>query len=264
MKRLFGLVLTVGLFLAGCGASQSGQETGGSTNQTLQIGATGQSFPNSYLEGDKLVGYDVEVAEKIAENLGYEVEWTTASFDGLMGQLETKRLDTIANNFAGTPKRAEAYAFSDPYNYAYTGIGVLADSSYQSIADLEGQTIGGVFGSNKTEALNKYIEDHGANINVKTYENREGAELDVSQGRNAGFVQDAANIEANIAQKKAPFRVLLVKDIPHDNIVFPFADDEEGRALRDQFNQELEKLRADGTLKALSEKYYGIDVTEER
>lgn len=264
MKRtlkILGTLAVAVLFLVACG---NGGGSGSSEAQTLRVGATGQSFPNSYLENEELVGYDVEVVEAIASNLGYEVEWTTATFDGLMGQLETNRLDTIANNFAATPERAEAYQFSEPYNYAYTGIGVLQDSDYQTMEDFEGETIGGVFGSNKTDALNTYIEETGANIDVKTYENREGAELDVEQGRNAGFVQDAANIEANAAQKGAPFRVVLVDEIPHDEIVFPFNKDEKGDELKAAFDAELQKLREDGTLKELSEKYYGIDVTEER
>ena len=54
------------------------------------MGATGQSYPNAYQENEKLVGFDVEVIETIAKNLGYTVEWTLSDFSGLMGQLRSE------------------------------------------------------------------------------------------------------------------------------------------------------------------------------
>lgn len=45
-------------------------------------------------------------------------------------------------------------------------------------------------------------------------------------------------------------------------VAFPFAKDEAGEKLRKEFDEELQNLLADGTIKALSEKYYGVDVTE--
>lgn len=58
---------------------------------------------------------------------------TIGGFDGLVTQLNTGKLDTIANNFAQTEERAKVYQFSTPYAYAHTALGVLADSDIQSI-----------------------------------------------------------------------------------------------------------------------------------
>ncbi|MBU5195292.1 transporter substrate-binding domain-containing protein, partial [Vibrio cholerae] len=91
-------------------------------------GATGQSFPNSYQEDGELIGFDVEVLETIAKNLGYKVQWTLAGFEGLVGQLGVGKLDTIANAFEYTEERAEQYNYSTTYSYTSTGIAVLKDS----------------------------------------------------------------------------------------------------------------------------------------
>lgn len=227
---------------------------------TLQVGATGQSFPNSYMENDKLVGYDVEVLEAVAGNLGYELEWTTGAFDGLLASLNAGKLDTIANNFAITPERAETVDFTTPYAYTASGIAVKADSAFQSTADLEGATVGGVAGSNKLTELEAYIAQTGLGIEIRQYDTREGPQEDTLKGQVAGYVQDKAVLAATIKKDNLALRI-LPENIATGKVAFPFAKDEEGEKLRKEFDGELQKLLADGTIKALSEKYYGVDVT---
>lgn len=82
------------LLLSACSGNDNKTENGGSSKEqkTLRVGSTAQSYPNGYEENGKLVGFDIEVLEKIAKNLGYQVEWVRSDFAGLMGQLETKKL----------------------------------------------------------------------------------------------------------------------------------------------------------------------------
>lgn len=253
----------VALLVAACGNTGSTEESSSAaeTEKVIKVGATGQSFPNSFQENGELTGFDVEVFETVAANLGYTVEWTTGGFDGLVTQLNTGKIDTIANNFAATEERAKVYQFTEPYAYAHTALGVLADSDIQSIEDLEGQTIGGVAGSNKVDIITKYIEDNGLDIEIRTYENREGPELDLEKGQIQAYVQDYAIIQSSITLKDKPFRT-LEQTFSDDEVVFPFAQDEDGTALKEEFDAELAKLREDGTLAELSTKYYGEDITQ--
>ena len=227
----------------------------------LQVGATGQSFPNSFMEDNKLVGYDVEVLETIAANLGYELEWTTGAFDGLQASLNAGKLDTIANNFAITPERAETVDFTTPYAYTASGIAVKSDSAIESTEDLEGETIGGVAGSNKLTELEAYIAETGLGIEIRQYDTREGPQEDTLKGQVAGYVQDKAVLAATIKKDALELRI-LPENIATGEVAFPFAKDEAGEKLRKEFDEELQNLLADGTIKALSEKYYGVDVTE--
>src|SRR5699024_1947688 len=126
-KKIFGVfisILVIGI-IAACGNSSTSDENTEEENtqeeeseKVLRAGSTAQSYPNGYEEDGELVGFDVEVFETIADNLGYSVEWVKADFAGLMGQLETGRIDTIANVVAITPERLEAYNFTEPYSYA--------------------------------------------------------------------------------------------------------------------------------------------------
>lgn len=250
---------------AACGKQASSKEQGAvdaATNEkiVLKVGATGQSFPNSFKEGDQLVGYDVEVIEAIANNLGYEIEWTTAAFDGLLASLNAGKLDSVANNFAITPERQENVLFTVPYAYTASGIAVKADSPYTSTFDLDGETLGAVAGSNKLAELETYIQENNLNIDARHYDTREGPQEDTLKGQVAGYVQDKAVLAATIKKDGLDLRV-LPEVLVGGEVAFPFAKTETGEKLRDAFDEELQKLLNDGTIKALSEKYYGIDVT---
>jgi putative amino-acid transport system substrate-binding protein len=88
--------------LVGC---NDDTKTAVDTTPVLRIGTTGQSYPGSFKENDKLVGFDVDVVREIAKDLHYKVEFVTSDFSGLMGQLESGKIDTIANDVAVTEVR---------------------------------------------------------------------------------------------------------------------------------------------------------------
>ncbi|WP_010276057.1 amino acid ABC transporter substrate-binding protein [Paenibacillus senegalensis] len=258
-KGYFALIslLIFSLFLAAC--SNSGSGTGSDDSKVLRAGATGQSYPNSYKEGDKLVGFDVEVIEHVAANLGYTVEWTNTDFSGLMGSLETGKIDTIANAVAVTPERAEKFDFSAPYSYAGVTIVTHEDNTdINTLDDLKGKTVAGVLGSQNVKNLQTF--DKNGEINLRTYETRDGAQNDALNKRVDGYVNSKASLLAEIQKNNLPLK--FVGDPFHyEDVAFPFVRNEQNAELIEQINNELQKLREDGTLKQLSEKYFGEDIT---
>lgn len=257
MKKLYfalAVVLLFSVFAAACSSGKSG----GDGKKVIRAGSTGQSFPNSYKEGDKLVGFDVEVLETVAANLGYTVEWVNSDFSGLMGQLETGKIDTVANVVAVTAERKEKFDFTVPYSYAGVTIVTHVDNTdINTLEDLKGKTVAGVLGSQNVKNLQNYDPE----INVRTYENRDGAQNDVLNKRVEGYVQSKANLIAEINKKNLPLK--FVGDPFHyEDVAFPFVKNDKNKKLIEELNAEIEKLREDGTLKKLSEKYfYGEDVT---
>lgn len=259
MKKRY-LTLTLALVLVLIVSACSGSNAGGTDGKkVLRVGATGQSYPNSYKEGDKLVGFDVEVIEKIAANLGYSVEWTNSDFGGLMGQLETGKIDTIANAVAVTEERKAKYDFSVPYSYAGVTIVTHKDNAnINTLDDLKGKTVAGVFGSQNVKNLEKF--DTKGEIKVRTYENRDGAQNDVLNKRVDGYVNAKSSLLAEIKKQNLPLK--FVGDPFHyEDVGFPFVKKDENAALVEQINAEIQKLRDDGTLKQISEKYFGEDIT---
>ena len=92
-------------------------------------------------EDDKLVGYDVEVAQKIAEKLGIRASFVEGEWDGLFAGLDAGRYDIVVNGVEFTDERAEKYDFSVPYGYIHTALIVRADNdTIKSFKDLKGKT----------------------------------------------------------------------------------------------------------------------------
>ena len=91
-------------------------------------------------EDDNLVGYDVEVAQNIAEKLGVEVEFVEGAWDGLLAGLDAGRYDIMVNGVGVTDERAEKYNFSTPYAYNKTAVIVRGDyDEISSMEDLNGK-----------------------------------------------------------------------------------------------------------------------------
>ncbi|KHN55860.1 amino acid ABC transporter substrate-binding protein [Pectobacterium fontis] len=249
------LALTTAFLVAGCdsGKSGAGQE------KVLKVGSTGQSYPSGFKQDNKLVGFDVEVTETIAKDLNYKVEWVTADFSGLMGQLEAKKLDTVANVVAITPARQEKYNFAQPYSYYGSQIVTHKDNTnINTLADLKGKTVAGVLGSNHVNNLKKAFAD--GSVNIRTYETRDGAMNDALSKRVEGYVNSRPILLAEINKRNLPFK-LVGEPLVVEEVSFPFHKDENGDALRKQFDAELTKMREDGRLKALAEKYFGEDIS---
>ncbi|PTM56560.1 amino acid ABC transporter substrate-binding protein (PAAT family) [Desmospora activa DSM 45169] len=250
---LVGLLTVMALVVTACGQSASGDE------KVLRVGATGQSYPFAYKEGEELKGFDVEVMEAVADKLGYELEWQLTEFSGLMGQLEAGKLDTIANQVAVTEERKEKYNFTDPYAYAGSQIVVKEDNkTINSVDDLAGKTVAAVLGSNHAKNLEK--QDPDKKIKIRTYETQEGTLNDVAYGRVDAYVNARSVLIAQIEKSELPLR-LAGDPFVYEEVALPFKKDEAHDEMREKVDQALAELREDGTLQTLSEKYFKDDVT---
>ncbi|MEE6288055.1 transporter substrate-binding domain-containing protein [Georgenia sp. MJ173] len=256
---------TVSLTLVACGSGDDAPDdaANGDDARVLRVGSTGQSYPNSYQEDGELIGFDVEVIETAAANLGWTVEWTNTDFAGLMGQLEADRLDTVANAVAMTAERSEVYDFSEPY--AYYGAQIVTNEANTDINDLEdltGITVAGVLGSNNTAHLEAWAERTGADIEVRTYETRDGAMQDIVNNRVEGYINSRPILLAEVERSGAPFK-MVGEPIAWEGVGFPFAKTDEGAELLATINEQVTAMREDGTLAELSTKYFGEDITTE-
>ena len=130
MKRRFAaaalaaMTLMTSLALAGCSSDEQNQAGEGQSADLLEqirdrgeliIATEGTWAPWTYHdEEDDLVGFDVEVAQRVAEKLGVKATFVEGEFDGLLAGLETGRYDMIANGVEITEERSEKYDFSTP------------------------------------------------------------------------------------------------------------------------------------------------------
>jgi cystine transport system substrate-binding protein len=251
MRRTF-LTLVAALLaaatLAGCGGG------GGASSDTLRVGTEGTYSPFSFQGPDgKLTGYDIEVVTAVAGKLGKKVEFTQTPFDSIFAGLEAKRFDIIANQVTVTDERKAKYDLSEPYTVSEGVIVTRADdTSITSLADLKGKTTA----QSSTSNWAGVARDAGANV--------EAVE---------GFVQAIQllkdkRVDATVNDTLAVGDYQRAKNDTSIKVAGKTGDTSDqafamlkGSGLVADVNKALDELRADGTLKTISEKYFGSDVS---
>ncbi len=226
-------------------------------DNTIRVGMSGQYFPFTFVEQDTLKGFEVDVMNAVAEEMGREVEYQTAAFSGLFGMLGAGRIDTVANQITITEERQQVYLFSDPYVYDGAQVVTKAgNDEINGVEDLKGKTVAVNLGSN-FEALLRDLP-YADEINIKTYDSN--IERDTALGRVDAFVMDRVSASQIIKEKPLPLQ-LAGPTFSQITNAYPFPDTERGRALRDEVNAALATLRDNGTLRAISEEWFGTDIT---
>lgn len=273
------------LGLAGCGSDGSGSsdgdaEDGGAGTATgadeesststadhlarikeagaITVATEGVWSPFTYHdESGELVGFDVEVAKGIAQRLGVEADFREGDFDaGLVG-VSQGTFDMMANGVDVTPDRAETFDFTDPYAYDHAVLVVRADNDdIHSFEDLAGKTTTNSVGSTYA-AMG---EEYGATVlNVptlgETMANVINGNADATINANTS-VQDYFNTTGTTELK------IAATDEDTTEYAIPLAKGSDNDTLREAINEAIADMKADGTLKSLSEKYFGADITE--
>ncbi|MEM5491942.1 amino acid ABC transporter substrate-binding protein [Hoeflea sp. AS16] len=227
-------------------------------NDTLRVGMSGGYFPFTFVQQDKLQGFEVDVMNAVAAETGMNVEFVTMSFSGLIGALNSGRIDTVANQITITPEREAAFVFTQPY--VYDGAQVVVKKGNEDVIggpeDLKGRTVAVNLGSNYEQLLREL--PYADEINIKTYESN--IEQDTALGRVDAFVMDRVS-SAQVIQKSPLPLALAGQPFSEIRNALPFRDDETGRAQRDRVDAALTALREKGTLAEISQTWFGADIT---
>ena len=161
--RILSLLLVTVLVLSGCSSKEDESGQGDLLARIQERGymivaTEGTWAPWTFHdENDELVGYDIEVAQGIADHLGVDVQFVEGEWDGLFAGLNSQRYDIVANGVEVTPERAETYDFSVPYGYIHTAIIVQDDNDeITSFEDLDGKTTANTLASTYAALAESY------------------------------------------------------------------------------------------------------------
>lgn len=228
------------------------------SNGKLVIALEGAWQPWSFHdESDTLVGYDVEVSRAIAEKLGVEPEYVESDWDSLFAGLDAGRYDMVCNGVEVTEERAKTYAFTTPYGYIHTALAVRKDNTdITSFEDLKGKTTANSLASTYMELAESYgATVQGIDTLEETIQLLTAGRIDATLNADVSFY-DYLNVHPD-----ADFK-LVAQTAEASHVAIPVLKSED-TAYLDALNAAIEELRADGTLKTLSEKYFGQDISSE-
>jgi cystine transport system substrate-binding protein len=263
------LTLAAAVALTGCSSSAGDSGADGGTagtddslssvleSGTLTVGTEGTYRPFSFHadgSGD-LTGYDVEVATAVADELGVKVAFEETQWDAIFAGLEAGRFDTIANQVSITPEREASYAFSTPYTYS-TGVIVVpeANTDITSFKSLAGKTTAQSLTSN----WNTLATESGAT--VQGVEGWAQSVALVEQGRVDATINDKLTYLDYKKQTGAAGLKVAAETEDRSESAFAFA--QEGTALAAAVSDALATLSENGTLAAISDTYFGADVSK--
>ena len=225
----------------------------------LIVALEGAWQPWSYHdESDTLVGYDVEVSRAIAEKLGVEPEYVESDWDSLFAGLDAGRYDIVCNGVEVTDERAKTYDFTEPYGYIHTALAVRKDNTdITSFEDLKGKTTANSLASTYMELAESYgATVQGIDTLEETIQLLTAGRIDATLNADVSFY-DYLNVHPD-----ADFKLVAqTEDASH--VAIPLRKGDASATLLDAINTAIDDLRADGTLKELSEKYFGQDISAE-
>ncbi len=253
MKKLLALAIAVitAFSLVACGGngnsntnSNSSNNAGGKEKLTM---ATNAEFPPfEYLEGEEIVGADVDIAKAIAEKLGRELEITNIDFDAALTGAATGKYDVAIAGITADDERKQNMNFSDDYYKASQAIIVMSDSSIKTAADLTGKTISCQEGTTGE----KYLLENS--YSVQSFKTGAEAISALTAGKVDAVVIDNAVAKA-LSDKQEGKTIVLDEALTQESyaIALKLGNNE----LTEKINSALKELKESGKLAEIFNKY---------
>lgn len=230
----------------------------GAAGGTFTVGFD-QEFPPMGFVGDdgEYTGFDLEVAKEVAERLGLEfvpqpVDWAAKDME-----LESGNIDCIWNGFTMTG-REDDYTWSEAYMANQQVFVVTAESGIKTLADLAGKVVEVQAESSAEAALKDDPDLTGTFGTLQTTPDYNTAFMDLQMGAVDAIAMDEVVARFQIEQRQVDF-IVLDETLAAENYAVGFKKGND--TLKDQVQEQLEALAADGTLAKISEKWFDKDIT---
>jgi cystine transport system substrate-binding protein len=221
---------------------------------TLRVGLEGTYPPFNFQDkSGQLAGFEVDFAKALAAQLGLKPQFSPAPFAGLLGALESGRVDVVINQITITPERQAKYDFSEPYTVS--GIQIIklkATPGLDKPEDLSGKKVGVGLGTN----YEQWARTNVPKADIRTYDDDPTKYQDLRAGRIDAVLNDRL-VAADFVKSSPEFVASGM----------PFAAQGSGVAMKKDpglkivIDQAIDALRASGKLTAISQQWFAMDVT---
>ncbi len=265
MKRVLTVLILAMFTLTTLAASGSKEDQGDLSLEKIMdrgsfILGLDDAFPPMGFrdENNEIVGYDIDLAKEVFSRIGVELILQPIDWSSKEQELATGNIDCIWNGFTITPEREEVILFTEPYLKNQQILVVKADSSYQSIDDIHGKVVGLQGGSSASDAMDSSPEFKDSLDEIIEFSDNLTALMDLEAGGVDAVLLDLFVANDNIQRSGKNFRI-LDGSLTEENYGIGFRKDDV--ALRDKVQSVLQDMAADGTIAAISTKWFGADIS---
>lgn len=258
-KKLISIMVVITLsmvIMAGCKKDENATFNKIMDKSELTYALTGAYPPFNFIDEDgNLTGFDVDIANAIAEEMGVKAKPITTAWDGIVGGLTGNRFDIILGSMAITEERLKKVNFSDPYYYDGAQFFAKTGSGLDSIADLDNGKVGVVTGTTFHDYL-KEVDNIGE---ILQFESDVDNIKSVEQGRIDGLV--TGKFVGLQAPEKYGVDIEPVGSLLYSEDV-AIAIRKDDIKLLEEINKALKAIQDNGTYDEISNKWFGLNILE--
>ncbi len=226
---------------------------------TIQVGASIEYAPMEYYDtdGKTVLGFDKELSDLLSQKLGVPFVWNGTTFDGLITQLNSNRLDSIISAMTDNPERQKQVDFVDYYKAGEVMLVQKGNpKGIRTVDDLCGKTVAVQRGTTQWDYLQGTVEPkcttEGKPLNLLAFDTESEAMLQIKQGRADSGMQDYPVAAYNVKQSNGAYETVGDQVIANPLGIAVRKSDTE---LRDALQQAVQAIMDDGSYAKLIAKY---------
>jgi polar amino acid transport system substrate-binding protein len=231
----------------------------------IVIASEARYAPFEYVEEGKIVGYDVDIFDKMMTALpGVKVTRLDLPFQGLLPGLQTSKFDAIITAITVTAQRFDSYKLSLPIADAtFAVVKRRGDDSIKSPDNLAGKVIGTQAGSAQLQGAKRFSDSLQAKglkpiSDFQTYVDFNEAYSDLAAGRTDAVVNSLPNLLYLQKQRGDVFEVVQPTFGPKTYFAWAFRNDADSKSLAAFFDNQFRALVQSGAIAELQKKWFGF------
>ncbi len=228
----------------------------------LVLGTEMQFAPFEFLENNNPKGYSIDLMNLVAADLGVKTRYLDLPFASVIPGLEAKKFDLVEATSTITKARMERYYFTLPIADATVAlVKRMGDTLIQKPEDIAGKVVGGTKGSAQTKLLQDFVRALPGGVKeIKEYIGSPNAFADLEVGRIVAVAGSLPNLAYLVKTRPDTFELVLPAFGPKAYFGWLARKDDASKQLTDAINVSLKKLSANGKIKELQLKWFGVDM----
>ena len=249
MKKIIAILLVLVMLLS-FGACGNKKEEPKTEVKTLKIGTSPDFPPFEYLDGQNVVGIEIDILDAAAEKLGMKLEIVQMDFDSVLPGVQAGKLDIGASGITITESRQKEALFTQPYCLAAQAIVVVEGSPITCKADLSGKKVA----VQTATTAEEFCMAEG--YDVFAYQANNDAESAVVTGKVDAWVIDDLTASAMVEEynKKADKKLVILSEAMTTE-PYGFAAKKGNEELIGSMDEIISAMLKDGSIKKIFDKY---------